>query len=170
MHVWLDPANAIAMTEMIVATLAEVDPEHADAYRTNGEQLTQRLEALDARLTDHLTPLAGEPYIVFHDAYQYLESRYGLSPAGSITLSPDRQPGAARLTEVRDRIRETGALCVFAEPQFEPRLVTTVVEGTDARTATLDPLGAEIADGPDLYFTLLEELGGSLRACILGSS
>lgn len=170
MHIWLDPMNAIAMTEAIVATLAEADPTHAGVYRANGRRLTVGLEAMNAHFAHELAPLAGEPYIVFHDAYQYFESRYGLTPAGSITISPDRQPGAERLTEIRDKIRESGAICVFAEPQFEPRLVQTVAEGTDARTGVLDPLGAEIADGPHLYSTLINELGQSLLDCILGSS
>lgn len=170
MHVWLDPANAIAMAHAIAGTLTQVDPDHAEQYHANENSLVARLEALDLQLADDLAPVAGHPYIVFHDAYQYLEAVYGLTPAGSITISPDRQPGAERLTAIRDKIRDTGALCVFSEPQFEPRLVATVVEGTDARTATLDPLGAEIADGPELYFTLMEHLAGALSACVLGAS
>ena len=89
---------------------------------------------------------------------------------GAITLSPDLAPGAARIAEVRRKIKESGALCVFAEPQFEPKLVRTVTSGSGARAGVLDPLGAEIADGPALYFELMRGNADALRSCLLAPS
>jgi zinc transport system substrate-binding protein len=167
-HLWLDPANAVAMVEAIVAALASADPSHADHYRGNGAAVSARLRSLDDELSASLAPVKGKPYVVFHDSYQYFEHRYGLSPVGSITVSPDRAPGAARLSEMRRKLEETGARCVFAEPQFEPRVVNTVQEGSNARLGVLDPLGAELARGPSLYFKLMRNLGASLISCLLG--
>lgn len=166
MHVWLDPSNARAMVGAIVAALAESDPANAARYRGNGEALVDRLTDLDAELARALVPVKGRPYVVFHDAYRYFEHRYGLTPAGSITVDPDRKPSAARLAEIRAKIAATGAACVFAEPQFEPAVVATVVEGTDARTGVLDPLGAGLAPGADAYFAVMNGLAESLRACL----
>ena len=104
--------------------------------------------------------------MVFHDAYQYLEQRYGLTPVGSVTISPDIAPSAKRLTELRRKISGLKATCVFAEPQFEPKLVDTVVEGTNARKGTLDPEGGAIPAGPDLYFTLMRAIATNLKACL----
>src|SRR5690606_22309664 len=118
---------------------AEADPANAAAYKANAEALRGRLEALTGEIDGELEPVHGKPFIVFHDAYQYFESRFGMPAAGSITVSPEVMPGAERLTQIRARIVETGAACVFAEPQFEPRLVQTLIEGTPARAGVLDP-------------------------------
>jgi zinc transport system substrate-binding protein len=106
---------------------------------------------------------------VFHDAYQYFERHYGLLAIGSVTVSPERGPGARRLSEIRNKIRSLGARCVFAEPQFPPALAATVAEGTGAKQGTLDPLGASIPPGKDAYFTLMENLAAALRDCLAAS-
>lgn len=169
-HVWLDPQNAVVFVDAIARTLARADPANGNTYARNAKRLTDRLQALDAALRRTLAPVRDKPYIVFHDAYQYFETRYGLHPAGSITVSPALSPGARRLVAIRDRIRSEQALCVFAEPQFEPKLVRTAVQGTGARTATLDPLGARLEAGPDAYFQLMRNLASDLTGCLLGPS
>jgi zinc transport system substrate-binding protein len=166
MHAWLDPHNAAAMVEAIVSALGTVDPENGARYEANGRELRARLEALDEELRDQLAPVADRPFVVFHDAYQYFGQRYGLSEVGSITVDPQRRPGAQRLTEIRARLQELGAACVFAEPQFEPAVVDTVIEGSAARKGVLDPLGATLEAGPDQYFELLDGLAGALVACL----
>jgi zinc transport system substrate-binding protein len=86
--------------------------------------------------------------------------------AGSVTLGDADQPSAARVAAISDRIRDTGPACVFAEPQFEPRLIATVTEGTDARSGILDPEGATLELGPDLYPTLLRGIAEGLATCL----
>jgi zinc transport system substrate-binding protein len=165
-HLWLDPRNAVAMAQAIAAVLSEVDPPHAGAYAANAGKLGERLGALDDALAKTLAPVRGVPFVVFHDAYQYLERRYGLTAVGAVAVSPERRPGARRVAELRDKIGKLGARCVFAEPQFEPALVRTLVAETGARTATLDPLGADLADGPGLYEAMMRRLAASLTACL----
>ena len=165
-HVWLDPLNAVAFVEAIAHALGQVDPANRAIYEANAERVADKLRALDAELQRKLAAARGTPYIVFHDAYQYFEARYGLRPAGSITGSPEMSPGARRLVEIRDRIRSANAVCVFAEPQFEPKLVRTVIQGTGARTATLDPLGARLKPGPNAYFQLMRNLAQDLSTCL----
>ncbi len=165
-HIWLDPANAKLIAAHIAAVLATEAPEHTDRLKANAAALTVKLDALSAELERDLKPLAGRGYVVFHDAYQYLEQRYGLTPVGSVTISPDIAPSAKRLTELRRKISGLKATCVFAEPQFEPKLVDTVVEGTNARKGTLDPEGGAIPAGPDLYFTLMRAIATNLKACL----
>jgi len=169
-HLWLDPLNAIAFVGVIERTLEHVDPANATAYKQNAGRLVGKLRALDAELRQTLAPVQDTRYIVFHDAYQYFDTRYGLHPAGSITVSPELSPGAKRLVEIRERIRKDKAVCVFAEPQFQPKLVRTVVDGTGARVATLDPLGAQLKPGPDAYFALLRDLAKNLTTCLGGKS
>jgi zinc transport system substrate-binding protein len=166
MHIWLDPENAKAMATAIADALAKVDPARAETYAGNAKELHRRLQALDEEMRAKLAPVAGKPYIVFHDAYQYFEARYGLSPAGAITFSPERAPGAKTLSEIRERIRTSGAVCVFREPQFEPGLVKTVTAGSAARIGVLDPIGADIPAGAEAYPALLIQMASSLRGCL----
>lgn len=165
-HVWLDPANARAWIREIARTLAELDPANASTYSANAADLGQRLDQLIADLESDLADLKNRPYLVFHDAYQYFENRFGLNAVGSIVVNPESEPGAQRISELRAKVRDTNAACIFAEPQFEPKLVATVVEGTPTRIGTLDPVGTDLSDGPDLYFDLLRNLSGDLRACL----
>ena len=165
-HIWLDPKNAIVAVDQIAQALAKADPDHAGQYETNAAKLKQKLTALDAELTELTKPLHGQPYLVFHDAYPYFESRYGLNPVGAITVSPERQPGAKRIGQIRAKVRELGAVCIFAEPQFEPKLIGTIVDGTQSRSGVLDPLGASLEPGPDLYFTLMRNMAQALGDCL----
>jgi zinc transport system substrate-binding protein len=165
-HIWLDPMNAIAMTHQIVQTLSAVDPERQADYQRNGAVLIERLNQLNRQLAADLAPVKDQPYVVFHDAYQYFEQRYGLNTVGSVVLDPEQRPGARRIAEIQARIRDQKVRCVFSEPQFEPALATTLVSGSHAQLGILDPLGAELSAGPDAYFQLLEGLANALRTCL----
>jgi len=165
-HMFLDPENAKAIVRAAVTTLSEVDPANAPRYTANGDQTIARLGALDAELRAILAPVKDKPFIVFHDAYQYFERRYDLNAVGSITVSPERPPGAQRLQRLRRKIADLGTTCVFAEPQFEPALVQIVVEGANAKTGILDPLGADVIPGPDAYFATMRTLARSLADCL----
>ncbi len=162
LHLWLNPRLAKKIVAHTATVLAELDPAHRQQYRANKDKVIARLEALDQKLKAQLAPYKGVPYIVFHAAYQYFESAYGLNAVGSITIDPDRKPGAKRIKQIRDKIIALNARCVFSEPQFQSRLVATVIQGTGAKTGTLDPLGADLPAGPDAYFELLTRLGNHL--------
>ena len=170
MHLWLDPGNAKVIVEAAVKSLSDIDPANAERYRANGKAALARLDALDEELKTALAPVGEVPFVVFHDAYQYFEAHYGLTAVGSISVSEGRAPGAKRLREVRGKIAETGARCVFAEPQFEPALVATVIEGTSARTGVLDPVGAELDAGAAAYGQLLRGLAADLKKCLAPAS
>jgi zinc transport system substrate-binding protein len=170
MHAWLDPSNARAMAEHIATALTAIDAANSEVYRKNAIALDARLAELDRRLAKTLRPVSDRTYIVFHDAYQYFENRYNLDNAFAVIANPHQLPGAKRLSTIRARIRELGSVCVFAEPQFSPALMRTITENTDARTAVLDPLGAALEPGPDLYFDLLEGMANDLLRCLGASS
>jgi zinc transport system substrate-binding protein len=166
MHFWLDPENAKLMVTQIATTLAEADPENATAYQANAEAELVKLDELEAELAATLAPVADKPFIVFHDAYQYFEARFGLTLAGSVTVTPDVMPGAARIDELKAKVAELGATCVFAEPNFEPTIIAAITEGSAAKSGVLDPEGGALAEGVDLYPTLLRGLATSLVDCL----
>ncbi|MDK4731355.1 zinc ABC transporter substrate-binding protein [Rhizobium sp. CNPSo 3490] len=165
-HLWLDPMNAKAMATVITTTLVAADPANALTYQANAKALDDKLTALDTEIAATVAPVKDKPFVVFHDAYQYFEHRYGIRVAGSITVSPETIPGAERVSEIHRKVGELGATCVFAEPQFEPRLVKVVIEGTSAKSGVLDPEAATLKAGPDLYFTLMRGIAESMKACL----
>jgi zinc transport system substrate-binding protein len=168
-HVWMNTDNAKAMSRAIAAALSEIDPADAPRYADNLAALESRLDSLAAEIRTTVAPVKDKPLVVFHDAYQYFEKEFGINVAGSITVSPEALPGAARIAQIHDKLMSLGASCVFAEPQFEPKLVNVVIEGTKARTGTLDPEAATLTASPDLYFQLMTGIAGSIRSCLSAS-
>ena len=165
-HIWLDPMNARKWVDAIAHELGAADPQNRKKYEANAKNLKTRLYDLHTELDRILDPVRNAPYIVFHDAYQYLEKRYGLTPIGSVTLSPEKKPGTARLVAIRKKIRSLKSICVFTEPQFQPRLVQIIMGGTGAGTGVLDSLGASVPAGEDAYFTLMRAMAKSLKTCL----
>jgi len=165
-HIWLDPDNAKVMVTHIAAVLGAADPANAQTYSANAQAAARDLDGLKGELAATLALVKDRPFIVFHDAYQYFEARFGLNGLGAIVLSPETPPGARRLLEIRRRIADSAVPCVFSEPQFEIGYVTTVLEGTGAGTASLDPNGVTVEPGPDAYGRILSDLTDSLAACL----
>jgi zinc transport system substrate-binding protein len=165
-HLWLDPDNAKVIGNYLAGVLSARYPEHAERFKANAERLSSEVDALTGELEAATNPLRDRPFVVFHDAYQYFDARFRLDAVGSITVSPEVQPSAKRLTELRRKIRSLKAVCVFAEPYFQPALVAAVIEETDARAGTLDPEGLSLEPGPRLYFQLMRNLAASLKSCL----
>ncbi len=165
-HFWRDPMNAKLWLGAIAAALAEADPSRRALYLANAEAARAEFDALAAAIDARLAPVRGRPFVVFHDAFHYFGHRFGIEAAGAVALGDARAPGPARIARIRDRIRALGAVCLFREPQFRSALVATVAEGTGVRIGLLDPLGASLPPGPDLYPELLRGLADSLAGCL----
>lgn len=164
-HVWLSPANARAWLGVIAEALAEADPENAETYRANAEAAQSEIDTAVATARERLDGTQDDRFVVFHDAYQYFEEEFGLNVLGAIQLSDATAPSPARLDELRNEISETGATCVFAEPQFDPRLIEAVTEGSDVKVAELDPLGMALEPGAGFYPALIEDLASRVSDC-----
>ena len=117
-------------------------------------------------IAQDVAPVRGRPFIVFHDAYRHFEDRFGLTAVGSVVVSAEQSPGVRRIVELRDKVRQLGATCVFAEVQFEPRPVDTIIENTQAKAGILDPLGAAAESGPGAYFELIRNMAASFKDCL----
>ncbi len=165
-HIWLDPANAARIASHMADVLAKAHPQGAERFKANAEAFGRKMDALGNEISARIKPLSDSPFVVFHDAYQYFEARFDISAAGSVTVSPEVAPSARRLTALRKKIASLKAVCVFAEPQFEPKLVDTITEGTTARRGTLDPNGAAIPAGPGHYEALLRAMASDFEACL----
>lgn len=169
-HIWLSPLLAKQIVAHTAQVLSRIDPAHQGEYAQNAAQLQDRLDQLHRQLKNRLAPVKSVPYVVFHDAYHYFENAYGLNAVGSITLDPQRAPGAKRIADMRTKIKDLHARCVFSEPQFKPQLVQTVIEGTNARSGTLDPLGSQLPEQAESYFALMNQLVDNLLAGLAGAA
>ncbi|HIJ83042.1 MAG TPA: zinc ABC transporter solute-binding protein, partial [Magnetococcales bacterium] len=110
--------------------------------------------------------IKNKPFIVFHDAYHYFEDSFGLTIAGSLSVSPDRPVSAQRLHEIRTILQSTKTLCIFSEPQFESGLVDTLTRGSTVKKGTLDPIGSDAPMGEEGWFVLMDHLVTNLVRCL----
>jgi zinc transport system substrate-binding protein len=160
------PANARVIAGKIAADLAQADPANATRYQANAKAFSARLDALDQRLKSRLNGLAGKPYFVFHEAYDYFEAAYGLKHAGVFSVLGEVQPGAQHVAAMRERLQQAGPSCVFSEPPFRPRLAQTLTAGLPVTLAELDALGGALPVDAKGYETLLENMAGELAGCL----
>lgn len=164
-HAWLDPANAQLWLGLIAADLAKIDPANAEAYRENAVQAGTAIATLDTQLDAALAPVRDKPFVVFHDAYGYFAEHYGLTVAGTVALGDAAAPGAAHLAELQATLGD--ALCIFPETQHDPKLVQTLAADTGVRIGgALDPEGAGLEPGPQLYGAILSGMAETLIACL----
>jgi len=169
-HIWLSTSNAIAIVRAATGALVNLDSENASRYETNARKLEIRLTLLRENLAQRLKPIQQIPYIVFHDAYGAFEREFSLKMVGAVTIIPDHKPGIRKLKHLRHEIAEHNAPCVFAEPQFSPTLIKTLISGTKAKMGVLDPIGARLAPGPNAYFELMRAMAGALTKCLANSA
>ena len=165
-HIWLDPKNAEVWVTIIADALSEKDQENAQTYQSNAKAAVERLQQLTSDIQSQANELKDIKFVVFHDAYQYFEQRFGLKGYGAIALSDASDPSPARISEIKQTVKELGVTCVFTEPQFNPELVNAVFEGSTVNTiGVMDPLGATIETGKDQYVKLLTAMITSLNQC-----
>ena len=162
-HIWLDPINAKVILNEMVEHLIENDEKNASIYKSN---LDKALKDIDKLISDIKSELNKEiSFIVFHDAYQYFEERFNVSVLGAFTVNTDIMPGAEQLSEIREIIEHDKVSCIFSEPQFNPDIINTVAKDMKIKTGVLDPLGATLNPGKDLYFDLIRNISSSFKGC-----
>lgn len=165
-HAWLSPQNASVWLNVIAGQLSAADPDNAGTYFANAAAAREEMEALSAEIAATLEPVRGGSFIVFHDAYQYFETDFDFPASGAISLGDATDPSPARIAEIQERIQDEGVDCVLAEPQFNPGIVATVLDGTEANAGVIDPLGAELEPGPALYPQLLRNMAAAFAECL----
>ena len=162
-HFWLDPEIAKTIVQIAAKEMSEIDPANASKYEANA---AKALNELDQLINDTRGKINKDAtYVVFHDAYQYFEQRFGIEVIGALTVNPEVLPGAKQLAEITEVIEHEGVNCLFSEPQFNPSIAETIASDTGVKAAVLDPLGAELEPGKDLYFDLISDMASSFESC-----
>ena len=162
-HIWLDPVNAKKMVLEIAHELSDLDPNNKVKYENNANAT---IKSLDELVDSNKKILSKDiSYVVFHDAYQYFEKRFGVIPAGALTLNPDVLPGAKQIADIQDVINDKGIKCIFSEPQYNPKIIETIGNDMKISTGVMDPLGAYIDAGPSMYSDLINGIANSIKDC-----
>mgnify|MGYP001460217112 FL=1 len=141
-------------------------PENINIYKDNAKKAIKEIKKTDLVIKTMLDSIKDKPYIVFHDAYQYFEKAYGLNAIGSILIDPELPPSPRRIINIRSKIKSLKAHCVFREPQFKAEIINTVIEDTNVKVGLLDPLGAALKPGPNMYNNLLKDISENLKTCL----
>ncbi|EPX80998.1 zinc ABC transporter substrate-binding protein [Litoreibacter arenae] len=164
-HAWLNPDNAMVWLDAVATELSTLDPENAATYDANAQAAKEALAETVAQIETTLAPAKDTAFIVFHDAYHYFEARFGIEAIAAISLGDAATPGPARVERIQETVRQNGVSCAFSEPQFSDGLLATVLDGTDARVAVLDPLGAALPLGPQHYEATLRAMADAIAGC-----
>ena len=160
-HIWLDPINAKVILNEITEHLTENDSKNASTYKSN---LAKALAEIDKLIIDVITETNTDlSYVVFHDAYQYYENRFNVNILGAMTVNPDVMPGAEQIHEIHEIIEHDNVSCILSEPQFNPDIIKSIAKDTNVKTGVLDPLGANLKPGKDLYFDLIRNMSASFN-------
>jgi len=162
-HVWLDPMNAKVIIKEIENQLIKLDPDNSSKYKANSKKAQSELDNLIKNINKDLKK--DLRFVVFHDAYQYFENRFGIKVLGALTVNPDVLPGAEQLSEIREVIEHEKVNCLFSEPQFNPAIIKSIAKDTKVKTGVLDPLGATLDKGKDMYTKLLSNMYSSFKGC-----
>ena len=162
-HVWLDPMNAKVIVKEITKQLVQLDSKNSAAYKANSKKALADIDKLTKNIKKDLSK--DLRFVVFHDAYQYFEKRFGIQVLGALTVNTDVMPGAEQLSEIREVIEHEKVNCIFSEPQFNPSIIKSIAKDTKVKTGILDPLGAKLDKGKNLYFDLLNNMASSFKGC-----
>ena len=162
-HIWLDPMNAKVIIKEITNQLVKFDSANSAKYKANSREAISDIDALTKSIKKDLNK--NSRVVVFHDAYQYFENRFGIKVLGALTVNTDVLPGAEQLAEIREVIEHEKVNCIFSEPQFNPSIIKTIAKDTNIKTGVLDPLGATLDKGKGMYSELLKNMSSSFKGC-----
>ncbi|WP_312096289.1 metal ABC transporter substrate-binding protein [Niallia sp.] len=158
-HVWLSPALAIKEVETITASLIEADPDNKETYQQNSEEYIAKLSTLDQKYQDALSKVEKKEMITQHAAFGYLASEYGLTQVPIAGLSPEQEPDAQRLAELKDFAKEHDISVIYFEETASQKVADTLASEIGAKTevlSTLEVLSTEDEENGLDYIKVME--------------
>lgn len=171
-HLWMSLENARLLVLAVSQKLQQLKTQQAGSVQQRTDAWLARLQAVDVEIETALQPHRQAPFLVLHDAYQYFEKRYQLKGIGTLALNPEIAPSLKRVQSLRQAIVEQNVKCIFKEPQFPAKRVTSVVSGLPVKIGNLDPMGVYDAAGQRVevvyrpYDTWLLQLSAAFADCL----
>lgn len=129
-HIWFDVSLWAETIPTVVQGLSEADPANAEAYKTNGEALRQRLSSLHEWCLEKASKLPEEKRILItsHDAYNYFGRAYGFKVVGLQGVSTVSEAALADMASLVDFIKEQNVPAIFVETSVNPKAIQRVAE------------------------------------------
>lgn len=165
-HVWYSPDISKAVAQRIAAKLLKQYPEKKDLIEKNVAEFNRTLDEQSAKIKTQLEGVKDKGFYVFHDAYGYFNNAYGLKQTGYFTINPLVAPGAKTLAKIKEEIAEHKVTCLFAEPQFTPKVIESLSKGTKVNVGRLDPMGDAVKLGANSYAAFLQFTADSYAQCL----
>lgn len=165
-HVWYSPEISKVVARKLADKLSEQYPDKKALVAQNLENFNRTLAQQSEKISTQLAPFANKGFYVFHDAYGYFNDAYGLKQTGYFTINPLVAPGAQTLATIKEEIKEHKVSCLFAEPQFTPRVIESLSKGTGVHIGHLDPMGDKVALGKNAYADFLQFTADSYAECL----
>lgn len=157
-HVWLDPSLVQAYCERIRDALSQVDRANTGFYADRAKVYQAKLNELDAwiRTEFEKVPAAHRKLVTFHDAFQYFANRYGLAVKGFVVVSPGKEPSAKVLAELERQIKQERIPAVFAEADFNAKMLETLARDAGVKVVT-NLYDGSLSNGPpaDSYINMM---------------
>lgn len=159
-HLWLSPKMAIKEVENIANELIKIDPENKEVYETNKNNYVEKLKQLDQTYNETLANVKNKEIITQHAAFGYLADSYGLKQVPIAGLSPDNEPSAKQLNELKEFATEHNINTIFFEENASSKVAETLANELNAKTAvlnTLEGLTEEDEKNGESYISIMEE-------------
>ncbi|AKO44839.1 zinc ABC transporter substrate-binding protein ZnuA [[Haemophilus] ducreyi] len=165
-HIWFSPEASQLAAEQIAERLTAQLPEKKAKIAENLAAFKANLADKSNEIIQQLQAVKDKGYYTFHDAYGYFERAYGLTSLGSFTINPTIAPGAKTLNAIKENIAAHKAQCLFAEPQFTPKVIDSLSKSTAVKVGQLDPLGAKVKLSKTAYPQFLQAIADEFSQCL----
>lgn len=154
-HFWLDPVLTKKIVDKIANTLIKTDAPNKKFYADNAEIYKKQIDKLNEEIIQKVGTFKTKGYVTFHPAWNYFSKRYGLRVIGVIEEAPGREPAPGDVARIIKDLKKSDIRVVFAEPQFNPKIVEAIAKEANAKVLFLDPIGASNAPDRDTYIKLI---------------
>lgn len=165
-HVWYSPAISKVIAQKLADKLTAQFPDKKEQIAQNLADFNRTLAEQSEKITAQLANAKDKGFYVFHDAYGYFNDAYGLKQTGYFTINPLVAPGAKTLAQIKEEIAEHKVNCLFAEPQFTPKVIDALAKGTKVNVGRLDPIGDKVELGKNAYVNFLQATADSYMECL----
>ena len=127
-HLWMDPQNAKHYVGQIRDALIRIDPQHTSDYRVNARRYNAELDVLTKSIAQQyaLVPAERRYMIVFHNAWQYYNDRFGITTLGFIEQNPGQDPNPQQIGGLIDLAKKHHVNAIFSEPEYSPKLAQQI--------------------------------------------
>lgn len=162
-HVWLSPANAVAIAGAVATWLTRAYPDQQPRLSANAAAFTALMARTEALIAQRLRPVKQEKFIVDHDGLRHFVATFGLRQLGYLSNAGDVNVGAREMNRL---VAETAVKCVVAEPGSSPQRVQHLADKLNAHLVVIDTFAVAVAPGADAYGRFLSGIGEQLATCL----